>query len=83
MASLPSVGASAVFVVNSDGIIIWREQFGQKHAIRSGQLEAQLVRALNGTPLIKVTSVLSSLIGQNGDKPKEEEDEEAMDMELF
>ena len=54
VAALSTVSPSAVFVVNQAGTIVWREQFGQKHAIRQGQLEAQITRALAGEELIKV-----------------------------
>ena len=58
VAGLSTIGASAVFVVNSAGVIVWREQFGQKHSIKQGQLEAQIKHVLEGTPLIKVPAYL-------------------------
>lgn len=49
-----------MFVVNSAGVIVWREQFGQKHSIKQGQLEAQIKHVLEGTPLIKVPAYLGA-----------------------
>eukprot|EP00047_Mylnosiga_fluctuans_P001419 m.220230 g.220230 ORF g.220230 m.220230 type:complete len:207 (-) comp10339_c0_seq1:43-663(-) len=69
VAAVSSIGPSNIFVVDATGNIVWREQFGQKHRLYQGQLEAQLNHLLNGTPLI-----------QNGPKPKAaEEEEETMD----
>ena len=71
VAGMMSLGASACFVVDGAGNVVWREQFGQGHAPHQGQLGEQIRRTLTGEELLK-----------NGSKPVEEdgEDEEELDM---
>jgi len=70
VAGMMSLGASACFVVDSAGTIVWREQFGQGHAPHQGQLGEQIRRTVAGEELLK-----------NGPKPAEEvEEEEELDM---
>ena len=69
-AGMMSLGASACFVVDGAGTIVWREQFGQGHAPHQGQLGEQIRRTVAGEELLK-----------NGPKPTEEvEEEEELDM---
>ena len=49
-----SLGASAVFLVDGTGKIIWREQFSQGHLVSKGQLTEQVRRVIAGEALIKV-----------------------------
>ena len=70
VASLPTLLASAVFVVDGAGKIVWREQFAQGYAPKHGQLEEQIRRVVAGQVLI-----------DNGARPVvEDEEEEEMDM---
>jgi len=62
---LNSLGASATFIVDKKGKILWREQFGQGYAPKKGQLREQLRRHCGGEGLLS-----------NGKKPVEEEDDE-------
>lgn len=61
----PSVGVSAVFLVDAAGSIVWFEQFGQMYLPARGQLGEQIRRHLAGEELLT-----------NGQPPAEEEDEE-------
>lgn len=71
-AGMMALGASACFVVDGSGKIVWREQFGQGHPPSKGQLGEQIRRAVAGEELLK-----------NGPKPKtEEDDEEEEEMEM-
>ena len=62
---LNSLGASATFIVDKKGKILWREQFGQGYAPKKGQLREQLRRHCGGEGMLS-----------NGKKPVEEEDDE-------
>lgn len=66
---LSSLGASAVFLVDGAGTIVWREQFSQGHTVDKGQLAEQIRRLLAGQELL-----------ENGDKPvytcEDDDDEE-------
>ena len=48
-----SLGASAVFLVDGAGKIVWREQFSQGHLVSKGQMTEQVRRLLAGEELIK------------------------------
>ena len=70
VAALPTLLASAVFVVDAAGVIVWREQFAQGYAPKDGQLKEQIRRVCAGEAVL-----------DNGAKPvEEEEEEEEMDM---
>ena len=64
-AAMGALGASATFVIDGEGVIVWREQFGQGYAPdKKGQLDEQIRRLIAGEELIK-----------NGPKPAAEEEE--------
>eukprot|EP00040_Diaphanoeca_grandis_P028415 m.164582 g.164582 ORF g.164582 m.164582 type:complete len:463 (-) comp31344_c0_seq1:42-1430(-) len=65
VSGLLSLGASATFLVDGTGNIVWREQFGQGHPPAKGQLGEQIRRLGAGEQLLK-----------NGDKAVVEDEEE-------
>ena len=71
VAGMMSLGALACFLVDGEGTIVWREQFGHGHAPHQGQLGEQIRRTIAGEELLK-----------NGTKPVEEEgdEEDGLDM---
>lgn len=69
LTGLAALGASAVFVIDGEGKIVWREQFGQGYEPRKGQLAEQIRRLLTNTPLI-----------DNGPAPAVSDDEDLDDM---
>lgn len=71
-AKMLSLNASACFIVDSEGIIVWREQFGQGHPPSKGQLGKQLENLVKKQPLISN--------GPNPAAAEEGEEEEEMDM---
>ena len=71
LSGLMSLGASACFVVDGGGTIVWREQFGQGHAPHQGQLGKQLELTVAGKALLK-----------NGPNPVQPEAEDAEEEEM-
>lgn len=69
---LVSVGASACFLVDGSGTIVWREQFSQGHLLEKGQITEQTRRLLAGEPLLS-----------NGPRPKDDDDsDDESDMDM-
>jgi len=62
---LMTLGASATFIVDKKGKVLWREQFGQGYAPKKGQLREQLRRHCGGEGMLS-----------NGKKPVDEESDE-------
>lgn len=62
---LMSLTASACFIIDAKGKIVWREQFGQGYAPKKGQLREQLRRHCAGEGLLS-----------NGKKPVVEDSDE-------
>jgi hypothetical protein len=48
-----SLGPSAVFLVDGQGIVVWREQFSQGHTVDKGQVGEQVRRLMAGEDLLK------------------------------
>lgn len=47
-----SVGVSTVFLINGEGLIVWKETFSQMHPVADGQLGAQVNLLCTGADLI-------------------------------
>lgn len=52
LSGLMAMGASATFIVDGDGVIVWREQFGQGYGPAKGQIGEQLRRLLTKEDLL-------------------------------
>lgn len=52
LAAATPVGVSTVFLVNGEGVIVWKESFSQMHPVADGQLAAQVLRMCTGADLV-------------------------------
>ncbi len=46
------MSAGMAYIVNKEGIIVWRESFNSSWALENGQFKEQLSRVLKGEPLL-------------------------------
>ncbi len=77
VAETDNLGPSSVFLVNADGVIVWRERFSSSHEWKDGIFEQQLDRLLDGKELISVGKAPAT------EEVVEEEEGGGDDVDLF
>lgn len=72
LAKLASFATSDVFLVNAEGVVVWRERFSKNYTVEKGLLKTQVEKVLAGEELVKVGN------DPDGGAGEGEEEEEAV-----
>jgi hypothetical protein len=52
LSKLNMMSAGMAYIINKEGIIVWRESFNSSWSLENGQFKEQLSRVLKGEPLL-------------------------------